>query len=77
MNDDIRRYYEGLQNTPPGRLSSAQDEPPARGWEGLGRLQKELSEEHRAEARKFRFWAWFWFAFAAAEFVANFLGWWR
>lgn len=31
------------------------------GWEGLWKLQRELSEENRARARHYRRWAWFWF----------------
>ena len=81
MTDELaeaqRRYYEGLQNAPPGTLSPAQDEPSPRGWEGLWKLQRDLCEHNRREARKYCLWAWFWFAFAAAEFVVNFLGLWR
>lgn len=30
-------------------------------WEGLWRIQRELSEQARTEARHYRWWAWFWF----------------
>lgn len=71
MNDDIRRYYEGLQNVAPGRLSQTQDEQMPMGWEGLWKQQRELSEQSRRDARRARGWMWFWFSFSVAKFVGD------
>jgi hypothetical protein len=73
MAEAQRRYYEGLRNAPPGTLSSTQygNVTPEPSWEKLWRMQRELSDENRADARRYRGWAWLWFICAATQLVGH------
>jgi hypothetical protein len=51
------------------------DEPSPKGWEGLWKLQRDLCEQNRRDARKYCLWAWFWFAFSVAKTVADWVRW--